>query len=211
MGFFTKDELKYNKGEKFFTYNGKMINFDEIQEIDSKITKEMKNSVYIKRELVVKFSFQTGGLLLRADTQKLERYKLLSKLVDEIQIYKGIASQELSSAMPLKKESKYLYYFWIPFILFGLNGLSEIWFSNSLLSDVKFFAVISGISAILLGVIIITTPMIFFANKLNMRKFQREEDFLSGRESSVKDIEYSNFLLVILVVALAYIIYIEVK
>jgi len=211
MGFFTKGELEYNKGEKFFIYNGKIINFDEIQEIDSKVTKEMQNSVYIKRELVVKLYLQTGVVELRSDTKTLERYRLLRELAKEIQIYKGAASQEISLRTPLKKESKYLYYFWIPFILFGLNGLSEIWFGSSLLSNVQFFAVISAISGILLGVIIITTPMIFFANKLNMRKFQREEDFLAGRESSVKDIEYSNFLVVILVALLVYLVYGEIK
>ena len=207
MGIFTKDELEYTRGKKFFTYNGEVVNFDDIKEIDPKITKEMKNSAYIKRELVVKLYFQTGGLLLRADTQKLERYKLLSELADDIKKYKDIAPDGIPYSIFPKKESKYLYYFKVLFVLFGINGLSEIWFKTSILRDVEFFAVISGISGILLGVMIVTTPMIFLVNKLNMRKFQREDDFLAGRESSVKDIDFSNFLLVALVAVLAYLLY----
>ena len=105
MGIFTKDELEYTRGKKFFTYNGEVVNFDDIKEIDSKITTETRNSVYIKREFVVKFYFQTGGLLLRADTQKLERYKLLSDLVDDIQKYKGIAPAGIPYPHSSKKES----------------------------------------------------------------------------------------------------------
>lgn len=197
--FFKKDELEYTRGKKFFIYNDKVVNFDDIKEIDSKTTTETKNSVYIKRELVVKLYFQTGGLLLRVNTQKLERYKLLSELVEDIKKYKGIASAGIPYPLPSKKESKYWLYIKILFVLFGINGLSEIWFNTSLLRHVDFFAVISGISAILLSVMIVTTPIIFLANKLNMRKFQREDDFLAGRESRVKDIDFSNLLLVGLV------------
>ncbi len=211
MGVFAKNELEYTKGKKFFTYNGEVVNFDGIKEIDSKTTKEMKNSTYIKRELVVKLYFQTGGLLLKADTQKLGQYKLLSELAEDIKKYKDIAPDGIPYALLSKKESKYSYYFKILYILFGLNGLSEMWFNTSLLKHVEFFAVISGISGIFLGVMLVTTPMIFLVNKLNMRKFQREDDFLEGRESSAKDIDFTNLLIVILVAILAYLIYKEVR
>ncbi len=211
MGILTKDELAYTRGKKFFNYNGEVVNFDDIKEIDPKTIKEMMNSAYIKRELVVKLYFQTGGLLLRADTKKIERYKLLSELADDIKKYKGIAPDGIFYSIFPKKESKYLYYFKVLFVLFGINGLSEIWFNTSLLRDVDFFAVISGISGILLGVMIVTTPMVFLANKLNIRKFQREDDFLAGRESSVKDIDFTNLILMILVSMLAYLIYGQVK
>ena len=207
MAIFTKDELKYTIGKKFFTYNGEVVNFDDIKEIDSKITTEIKNSVYIKRELVVKIYFQRGGLFLRADTKELERYKLLSELVDGIQKYKGIAPAGISYPPSSKKRSKFWLYLKVLFVLFGINGLSEIWFDTSLLRYIDFFAVISGISGILLGVMIITTPMYFLAHKLNMRKFQREDDLLAGRESSVKEIDFTNILIVILVAVLGYLIY----
>ena len=207
MGIFTKNELKYIRREKFFTYNGDVINFDDIKEIDPKTTTEMKNSVYIKRELVVKLYFQTGGLLLRTDTQKIERYKLLSELVDDIQKYKDIAPAGIPYPPSSKKESNLWLYFKVLFVLCGINGLSEIWFNTSLLRHIDFFVVISGISGILLGVIIITTPMVFLANMINMRKFQREDDFLAGRESSVKEIDFTNVFLVVLVAVLGYLIY----
>lgn len=208
MGIFTKDELEYTRGEKFFTYNGEVINFDDIREIDSTTTTEMKNSVYIKRELVVKLYFEKGGLHLKSDTKELERYKLLSELVDNMQKYKGIAPAGIPYLPSSKKESKFWLYFKVLFVLFGINGLSEIWFDTSLLRHIDFFAVISGISGILLGVMIITTPMVFLAHKLNMRKFQREDDFLAGRESSVKEIDFTNVFLVVLVAVLGYLIYI---
>jgi hypothetical protein len=80
----------------------------------------------------------------------------------------------------------------------------------SLLRHTQFFEIISGISGILLGVMIVTTPMMLLVSKLNMRKFQREDDFLAGRESSVKNIDFSNVLLVILVAGLLYLIYKQV-
>lgn len=210
MGIFTKDELKYTRGKKFFTYNGEVINFDVIKEIDSKTTIETKNSVYIKRELVVKFYFEKGGLHLKSDTKELERYKLLSELLDDIQKYKGIAPAGIPYLPSSKERSKFWLYFKVLFVLLGINGLSEIWFDTSFLRYIDFFAVISGISGILLGVMIITTPMVFLANMINMRKLQREDDFLAGRESSVKEIDLTNVLIVILVIGLVYLIYIQV-
>jgi hypothetical protein len=210
MNFFTKHNLEYTRGKQFFTYNDEVVHFKDIKEIDSKTTTEVKNSVYTQREMGVNLYFATGGLRMTATTKELDKYKLLGDLASDIERYKGVAPAGVPYEAFSKKESKYWLYFKVVFVLFGINGLSEIFFDMSLLRHAQFFKILSGISGILLGVMIVTTPMVLLVSKLNMRKFQREDDYLAGRESSVKDFNFSNVLLVILVAGLVYLIYKQV-
>ena len=98
-------------------------------------------------------------------------------------------------------------YFMVFFIPFGLNGLSELFFDTSLLSHTEPFKSISFIAGLFLWVTIILTPFYIFVDKMNARKQQRERDTLAGRKSSVKDFDFSNLLLVVLVVGLGLFIY----
>ena len=206
---FTKSTLKYKRGDKFFAYNDdERVAFSEIKNISSKTTAEFKNSVYLQRELVVELEFSDGGLRLSATTKNIEQFKLLGELVDDIKRFKNIQTSEV----PLNLESKQSRwkYLWGIAILFGINGLSEILFNVSLLRHTQPFETISLLSGMMLGIWIMTAPIYFLVHKLNERNLQQENDFLAGRESSVKDIDFTSFLLVVLVGILVYMLYTKV-
>jgi len=205
---FTKNTLQYKRGDKFFTYNDdERVAFSEIKNISSKTTAEFKNSVYLQRELVVELEFSEGGLRLNATTKNIEQFKLLGDLVDDIKRFKTI--QEPDIPLNLEPKPNRWKYLWSAVILFGINGLSEMLFNISLLSHTQPFESISLLFGMMLGIWIITAPIYFLLHKHNERKVQRENDFLAGRESSVKDIDYTSFLLVILVGILVYMLYTE--
>ncbi len=206
---FTKNTLKYKRGDKFFAYNDdERVAFSEIKNISSKTTAEFKNSVYLQRESVVELEFSDGGLRLSATTKNIEQFKLLGELVDDIKRFKNIQTSEV----PLNLESKQSRwkYLWGIAILFGINGLSEILFNVSLLRHTQPFETISLLSGMMLGIWIMTAPIYFLVHKLNERNLQQENDFLAGRESSVKDIDFTSFLLVVLVGILVYMLYTKV-
>ena len=206
---FTKNTLKYKRGDKFFAYNDdERVAFSEIKNISSKPIAKYKNSVYIQRELVVELEFSDGGLRLSATTKNIEQFKLLGELVDDIKRFKNIQTSEV----PLNLESKQSRwkYLWGIAILFGINGLSEILFNVSLLRHTQPFETISLLSGMMLGIWIMTAPIYFLVHKLNERNLQQENDFLAGRESSVKDIDFTSFLLVVLVGILVYMLYTKV-
>ena len=207
---FTKKTLQYKRGDKFFTYNDddERVEFSEIKNISSKTTAEYKNSVYLQRELVVELEFSEGGLRLNANTKNIEQFKLLGDLADDIKRFKTIHEPDIPLNLELKSNRwKYL---WGKAILFGINGLSEMLFNVSLLSRTQPFEAISLLSGMMLGIWIMTAPIYFLLHKRNERKVQRENDFLAGRESSIKDIDYTSFLLVVLVGILVYMLYTKV-
>jgi len=207
---FTKSTLKYIRGDKFFTYNDdERIEFSEIKNISSKTTAEYKNSVYLQRELVVELEFSEGGLRLNANTKNIEQFKLLGELVDDIKRFLFVAPQERWNEGNLEQKPNRWKYLWGVVIFFGINGLSEILFNVSFFKHTQPFEVISLLAGMMLGIWIMTAPIYFLLHKLNERKVQRENDFLAGRGSSVKDIDFTSFLLVILVGILVYMLYTE--
>ena len=196
--------LEYKRGKKFFVYDGKKILFGEIVDISKKVSTSFTNSVYEKRELVVTLSFEKNSLNLRADTVNLEQFKLLTELLEDINKFKNI--QSVGTPLKVEKDSKIENYLWGIVILFGINGLSEILFKTSFLKHTEPFESISLLAGLMLGIWIIVTPMYFLVDKLNGRKFQREDNLIAGEPSSVKDFDFSNLLLVLLVLGLVYLL-----
>jgi len=98
-------------------------------------------------------------------------------------------------------------YFTILFIPFGLNGFSQLWFQTSFFHHTEPIRTLSDIAGMLLSLWIIIAPVKMLIVKLNERKLQRESDFLAGRESSVKNFDFSNLMLVLLVCLLIFMIW----
>jgi len=205
---FRKNTLSYKQGDKFFTYNdNEQVKFPEIKNITTKTTAKFENSVYLQRELAVELELSQGGLRLSANTKDIEQFKLLRELVDEIKKFNNIQNSET----PLNLESKpnRWNYLWVIAILFGINGLSEMFFHLSFLSHTQPFEAISLLLGMMLGIWIVTSPIYFLIYKRNERKVEQENDFLAGKASSVRDIDFTNIILVGLVGVLIYMLYIK--
>jgi hypothetical protein len=293
---FKKDTFSYKNQEQFFTYNDEKIAFEDINAIFQKDIQHSTNGVYEKQELELTLDIKEKQILLKADTDDLDKYKELSELQGAIvefrtqklrNTYKqkdtimfdlkngeyklliegkklfvkfnktkrpssedfevktmkqdgamlelrGESKEEVSSLWfisdrdlflklasecveyitpfdtMMKKmllQAKIKKYALMLFIPFGLNGLSEYFFDTSLLRHSEPFHILSGIAGLFLWVVIITTPFYYFTNWVNGRKQQMQSDLLAGREPSVKPIDFSNFLLVALVVGLCVLVY----
>jgi len=203
---FKKDSIAYKRGDKFFIYNDdEKIYFSELEDISTKTTINTEKNVYLTREFTVELAFKDGGLLLKAETNKIEQYKLLSELADDIERFKGIAPKGIY--LPEKSTSSKYNYLWLLLLPFALNGMSEMFFDTSIFKDNSIISGISMLSGMMLSIWIVTAPMYWFVHKINMRKLQREDDFVQGRESSVKDIDFTNFILLLLMSGLIYLIY----
>jgi len=205
----------YDEGTSYFVYGDRRINFEEIDEIVPNNTKRYMNGVYQHREKTTYLKIKDEKITLTAKTSDLEKYKQLTKLTNAIIMFTGKsidfnAIEENIKQLELKL--KLWKYFLIIVIPFGINGLSEIWFNTSLFRHTEPIHTLSLISGMLLGIWIIVTPFGYVAEIINERKLQREEDFLAGRESSVKDINinFENIIIVALVAGLIYLIYQQV-
>jgi len=85
LDFFKKDKYTYTSQDDFFTYNDENISFEDINAIYSRDIEHSLNSVYEKRELIVTLQLQnTQELQLQADTNELEKYKILSELQEAV-------------------------------------------------------------------------------------------------------------------------------
>ena len=89
LDFFKKDKYTYTPQDDFFTYNDEKISFEDINAIYSRDIEHSLNSVYEKRELIVTLQLQnTQELQLQADTNELEKYKMLSELQEVVLSYR---------------------------------------------------------------------------------------------------------------------------
>ena len=98
-------------------------------------------------------------------------------------------------------------YFMVLFIPFGLNGFSQLWFQTSFFHHTEPIRTLSLIAGMLLSLWIITAPLKMLIAKLNERKLQRESDFLAGKKSSVKEFDFNNLMLALLVSLLIFMIW----
>lgn len=203
--FFKKDIIVYEQNDNFFTLNDKVIHFADIDAINSKRVVNYTNSVYIKTDIYITLMVQGKEMKLEANTKDLEHYKMLSDLVNAIEKYKGkvFTIKDIESFQKkVQREAKYWKYFWIFFTPFALNGIGDLWFHHTLFKHVAMINIPSNIAGMLLSIWIVVSPVFFVIAKLNAKKLQRESDFLAGRESSAKDIDFSNVLLFVLIVTL---------
>ena len=96
--------------------------------------------------------------------------KLAESLVEYITAYETMQKKALFNA----KIYKYFMMFCIPF---GLNGMSEMFFDNSLFPNIESIQNLSLLAGILLWITILTAPFSIFVNKVNFNKHQRENNF----------------------------------
>jgi len=108
-----------------------------------------------------------------------------------------------------QKELTFLKYFKIIFFIFALNGIGELWFKTSFFSNTEPIETLSLIAGMALSLGIITSPMYWLVDKLNVKKIRREEAQLRGEDTSGNtfQIDFSNLLLFLLVGGLALFIY----
>jgi len=293
---FKKDTFSYKNKEEFFTYNDEKIPFKDINAIYQKDIEHSTNSVYERRELELTLDAKEKQIILKADTNDLDKYSELSELQTSIISYrykklhlaylqedsilfslkndeyklliegkklfvkfnktkrpnsidfevkimkqdgailelKGETKEETSSLWFISDRDLFLKlapecveyitpfetmmkrmvfqtklkkYAMILFIPFGLNGLSEFFFDSSLLRNIFPFDILSFIAGLYLWIIIILSPFYYFVDWQNGRKKQMQDDALAGRKSSVKPIDFSNLVLIALVIGLCVIIY----
>jgi len=89
LDFFKKDKFTYTPQDDFFTFNDENISFEDINAIYSKDIEHSLNSVYEKRELIVSLQLKNAQeLQLQADTNELEKYKMLSELQEAVLSYR---------------------------------------------------------------------------------------------------------------------------
>ena len=108
-----------------------------------------------------------------------------------------------------QKELTFLKYFKIIFFIFALNGIGELWFKTSFFSNTEPIETLSLMAGMALSLGIITAPMYWLVDKLNVKKIRREEAQLRGKDVSGREfnIDFSNLLLFLLVGGLALFIY----
>jgi len=108
-----------------------------------------------------------------------------------------------------QKELTFLKYFKIIFFIFALNGIGELWFKISFFSNTEPIETLSLMAGMALSLGIITAPMYWLVDKLNVKKIRREEAQLRGKDVSGREfnIDFSNLLLFLLVGGLALFIY----
>ena len=292
LDFFKKERFTYTPQDDFFTYNDDKIHFEDINAIYSKDIEHSLNSVYEKRELIVTLQLQNAQeLQLQADTNELEKYKMLSELQEAVLSYrykklhfkylqegkllfptkqdeysllfkdkklyvkynrskrvnsvdfevksikqdgfmlelKGEGENEITNSWficdfdlfsklatesvefitPFESmikrrvfELKLYRYFMLIFIPFGLNGIGELFFKTSLFKHTQPISTLSLIAGMLLTIGLITMPMYIVVDKLNARKKELQSAALAGRKANVREFDFTNVLIVVLVVGL---------
>lgn len=186
VSFFKKNIINYTQNDNFFTLNGEVINFSDIDDVDAKSVLNYTNSVYIKTDMFATITVMGKEIKLKADTTDLGYYKMFSELIDAIQkdkdkIFNTKNIENLQERV--QRKATFWKYFWIVFTPFALNGMGSLWFDYSFFSDIDFINMPSEIAGMLLSIWILTSPMHYFVYKSNARKFQRESDFLAQTES----------------------------
>ncbi len=134
---------------------------------------EVKSIKHLQNSLLLKGLVENENISLGSISDKTLFILLAGKTVEYIMP---------SENSTIKREATLWKYFYIITTVFGINGLAEIWFKTSLFRHTEPIATLSLIAGILLGVVIITSPMYWLVHKLNVRKVQKESDFLAGRE-----------------------------
>lgn len=130
-----------------------------------------------------------------------------------IKLARGVVEYITAYETMLKKnilQAKLYKYFIIFFIPFGINGFAEIFFKTSFFRHFEPIYTLSLIAGMLLALSLVSAPVYYLTDKLNGRKLQRENDFMEGKKSSVKDFDFSNLFLVVLVGLLVYFMYVKV-
>jgi len=108
-----------------------------------------------------------------------------------------------------KGEEIFLKYFKILFVIFGINGMSELWLKTSFFSHTQMIEIPSLIAGMLLSLWIFLSPMHWLVSKLNSKRMRREAAELRGEDVGGREYrtDYSNLLLFVLVIGLGIFIY----
>lgn len=169
-----------------------------------------KNKKAHKGSFRVKQIYQYEGYVeLRGEKKKVQ---VLSSLISDRIVFLALSSGmvEVIIGKPKMKIEKYL---WMAFVAFGINGVVEYSFRVSLLDNIAWIKDVSMLSAIILGVVVMTAPAYWLVAKLNDKKLAQEAKEL-GRQASlelrmIKFIKRFTIVFIVLLVALfSYIEYI---
>lgn len=223
------DELEKYKNlsylqEAIITYRYKKLHLKYLQEdrVSFLLKQDEFSLLFEDKKLFVKYNSlkRPRSIDFAVKTMKQDGFVLKFKgageeeltntwFISDLNLFLKIAPERVEYITPFETmhkrmlfNAKLYKYFMIFFIPFGLNGLSELFFDTSLLSHTEPFKSLSFIAGLFLWVTIILTPFYIFVDKMNARKVQRQKDTLAGRKSSVKDFDFSNVLLIVLVAGL---------
>ena len=107
-----------------------------------------------------------------------KKVQISSALISDSSIFLAMAQNIVEvnywSNPPIKIEK----YLWGAFLAFGLNGIVEYSFQVSLLDNIGWIKTLSKLSAILLGIALLSAPVYLLADKFNQRKLRKEAEEL---------------------------------
>lgn len=101
-----------------------------------------------------------------------ETEDIVTNIVSDKLLFKRLAHStvDFSYADNTKNEAIFLKYFKIVFVIFGVNGMGELWFKTSLLSHIEPIGTLSLIAGMLLSLWIFLFPMYWWVAKINAKK-----------------------------------------
>lgn len=172
--FRAKDILKElkEKSIEFLTLN----DFKLVLSKDNSLKLEyLGNKNHYESFVVHKVKMQKNLLVFQAQNKRKEIIHANS--ISDIALFLQLISKEKyfvdESQNIYKKEKKLYYIMMILLVIFGLNGYFEFCCMNN-----DFVDIISSLSMIMLGVVILTSPVFWFVGKWNDKKIEKERNYL---------------------------------
>lgn len=121
--------------------------------------------------IVKSVKMQKNLLVFQSQSKRQERIR--ANTISDISLFLQLISKEdyfIDESQRIYKKEKKLYFIMMGLlVVFGLNGYFEI-----CCMDNDFIDVVSSLSMILLGVVIFTSPVFWFARKWNDKKMEEE-------------------------------------
>lgn len=141
-----------------------------------------------------------------------ENEKIPFDLISYKALFRAMSAESVgfSFAQHTKGEALFLKYFKVVFVIFGLNGMGELWFETSLFSHTEPIETLSLVAGMILSLaLFVFAPLYWVADKLNAKKLKYEDAQLRGEDVNTKEFntDYSNLILFVLVAGLGAFIY----
>jgi hypothetical protein len=165
-------EFEENKFVEFGTLNDfkLILSKENILKI-----KYLNNKNHYEPFVVYKVKIQKNLLILESENGRKE--SIFANNISDIALFLELISKEsyfFDESQKIYKKEKKLYFFMIGLlVVFGLNGYFEFCCMEN-----DFIDVVSSLSMILLGVVVLTSPVFWFVRKWNDKKMEEERDNL---------------------------------
>ena len=173
-----------------------------------KMLSELQEAILSYRYKKLHLKYLQEGFMLELKGESEEEITN-SWFVSDFDLFSKLATESVEFITPFESmvkkrvfEAKLYRYLMLIFIPFGLNGIGELFFKTSLFRHTEPIATLSLIAGMLLAIGLLTMPMYIIVDKLNARKKELQSAALAGRKANVKEFDFSNLLIVILVVGL---------